>query len=710
MPETNNRNGNKVVRGGLLSRIDYGSDGFRQGLLELAAETFKNEDVAFVVLAGGLVSGRAVGEKTRRLKRDQRDLQRAMKAAERNLLREADARKAGILEKEIARLKRKHGKVVDQIQELTPEKMADELAKCLPRFTNAKGETVKLYLIPSPAYDKLEGERTAQLLAEKRGRDELRLLKAGGDRLPLWVGAPDERLLEVLTPERTPWRGDYVSTGVERRLKDKRKQTSASAQPDLAAVGGFAVTILKPKGEAVMPFMAIPALHRIEDTTVNENQIGVQVMEVHRDRVCPTMRSHSFKDLISRERSFIGMPSDLSPARQKIIDMLKKHGRCTIGRIADETGMDRGKVMKAVKDLLATKDHKRYKTWPGLVYDEPSDRVDFDLEWVQRNLRYRLPGGQRVSDVIVGFGCLHAGSLDTDYRHFLTDVPKVMLDKGAGVLVGAGDFVEGLAHNMMLRGDIYAGLNLTKQEELAGHMIAHIIMAVFKARFEEALKKREAKTLTKEEAAELVLTALVIFFWIPGNHDLWDTNTGHEPLVTMVATIVRSLADGIEKFLVAKGLSKPDGLNALIERRVLNTRDGRFLLPSGLRMSVMHPHMARSKTTSIRPQETLEKAHDCPVVVEANFHVGEVVELWEPKLGQRICVQIGTMKHGSPFEDNKLKTVDQGFAYAKIDSVEGRIVRTETTFYSNDNAKPEEKKLDPEKPFRDFLKEIGVTL
>lgn len=711
MPNENPRLNDKTVSIGLMSRVDYGSDGDRHGLLVRAASVFRNDNVAFCVLGGGLVSGKAVAEKTKLLKQEQKSLERQIKAKERLIDRDEGDPKA--LRAEVSDLKKSLAKVEARLDALTPAKMAAALEERLNPdgkwlFTDAKGRPVKLYIIPSRTYDKQVGAETARILADKLGTERVRLLKPGGDRLPLWEGAKDERLFEILTTDRSPWAGDYVSTGVERRLKDKRKQTSSQAIPDLAAVGGYAVSILKPRGEAVMPFVAIPALYRIEDGSINENQIGVQVMVVHRDRVCPTLRSYTFKDLISRERTFIGAPGDLSATRQKCIDVLRKHGRCATGRIADETGLSKETVKKTLDELLATKDHKRYKTWPGLVYDALSDTWDFNLEWVKANLQYPENGGEAKTDVIVGFGCLHASSLDTDYRHFLTDVPKVMLERGANVLVGAGDFVEGLAHNMMLRGDIYAGLNLTKQEVLAGRMVSHVMMKVFAARFDELLKKKDSKSLTKEDVSEMILAALVMYCWIPGNHDLWITNNGLEPLVTMIDTTKRRLADDIVKILIAKGLPKPDHLNKLVESRVLGSRDNRFILPSGLRMAVMHPHMSRSKTTSIRPQEMLDKASDCQVVVGANFHVGEVVELWEPKHGQRICLQIGTMKHGSPFEDNKLKTVDQGFVYGSICSRDGRITFTETTFYSNDNAKPEDKRLDPEKPFNDFVRELGM--
>lgn len=720
----------RSVRIGLMSRIDYGSDGFRQGLLELAAETFRKEDVSLVILAGGLVSGRAVTKKAkvfgRELKlaaKQLKDLSKQYVETEKISVRYEDeslknpAEQKKRMERivlELARIKEEIGKCEAQVaywkkkfDELAPEAMANKLAKYIPHFTNAKGQTIKLYVVPSEAYDKEVGIQTAIFLAKQRPQSEMRLYEDGAASLPLWEGMSYAKKLEVLTPKIAVWmRGDYYSTPVERLIKDRSKQT-ASSMPDLRVVGCFGSSILKPKGEARVPYVSVPVLSRIEETTVNENQIGIQVVEVYRDRAVPVLRDYPFKDLISHERQFIGLPANLSPKRRKCIEVLKKHGKCTTGMVADDTGLSREVVKKTLLKLRVSRGRIR-KTWPGVTYDELSDRWDFDLKWVQRHLRYPMPQGERKIDVIVGVCCTHFGSLDTDYVYMANEVPRVMLELDANILVNAGDSVEGLKHNMMQRGELYAGMNLTQQERGSGLMFASIILKVFKHRFEQLLSGRDLAELAKDKAetAKLVLSALITYIYILGNHDLWDTDSGHEPLATKIDTMILKISSEIEKILIEKGL-RVDNLNPLVKRKIVTSRDGRFRLPSGLKKAVMHPHMSRAKTTSLRPQEMLDKANDCQVVVGGNFHVGQVLCFWEPGLGQRICVEIGTAKHGSPFEDNKLKTVDQGFACARIESVCERIVYTESTFYSNEDL--QQKKLDSEKPFNDFLNEIGLS-
>jgi predicted phosphodiesterase len=652
------------------------------------------------------VSGKAVTEKTRAFRREQRELARQIKAKEKAQKAENDPKKVEKLADEIGKLQRSQGKISESILALTPERMADELAKCLPRFTDAKGKPVKLYIIPSPAYDKADGEKTAQLLAERRERGELRLLKSGGDRLPLWEDTPQLRMLEVLTPDKQAWlRGDNHSAPVQRRIKDKRRQTSSGVRVDLQIVGGVGVSILKPEGHWPIGFVAVPALHRLDETGVAENQIGVQVVEIECDRRNATMRSYSFKDLISRERTFIGVPSEPTASETKCIDALRKSAPLTTGSLAEKTDLSKEAVHKTLKPHLATKDHKRYKTWPGLVYDDASDRWDFNLAWVQQNLRYRYPEGTRKTDKVVAICCMHAGSRDTDYGHFLTEVPRVMLERDVRVLVSAGDHVEGTKHDILMKGEIIGGFGNSEQEELAARMIAQVMFTVFKARFDQAVKAAAPKSA--EAVSRLVDATLPEFLYVFGNHCAWVAVMAIEPLITMIHEIVKVLTHWIGEYVASKSL-RVDGLMELVERHIQTKDEGRFTMPSGLAMGMTHPHMGGSETISSSSQKALMMYRDCPVVFIGNFHTGVVVEEWEGALGQRVCVQIGTMKHGSPFEKGHMKTVDQGFAFARFDSIDGRIVCTETTFYSNDKAKPTEKRYDRRKTFNAFLDEMKI--
>ena len=733
MSEARNGNSRKSVRVGLMSRIDFGGLGFRQGLLEKAAERFRREDINFVVLVGGLIAGKAVTARAKLLAREMKSLDRQSKAYDKVITRveyeiEDLERRKKLSDRMKAKLKELKADLAEQYAEqsrcirdlhlkeaehesLHPENLAEALGEILPKFTNDKGQVIKLYICPSPAYDREVGMETARLLAEKlHGNGNVRLLKAGADRIPLRLPHSQEYFaeIEVLTPEKAAWlRGDYYSTPVERVIKDKRKQSSQATEPTMTIVGCFGSTISKPKGEATVPYVAVPTLNRIEETTVNENQIGVLVLEASPKKILPEVTSHPFKDLVSRERMFIGNPGVVTEEREKCITVLKTYGPRTTGMISDLTGLSREVVLETMKSMQVKRGDRARKTWPGVEFDPTSDRWDFSFPWVLENLRYPdVTGAVRV-DKALGFACLHAGSHDTDYNHFLTEVPRYIVDQNVQVLIGAGDFVEGQAHGMMMRQEVVAGSNETDHQWTAGRMIAQVMFTAFKTRFESMLAETDPATLDRFAVSELIRDALVTFNYIPGNHDLWAKYSAQDPLTRMIDTIKISLTMAIEKLLVVKNL-RTDYLLELVSSKIVTTPDQRFTLPSGLLMSVQHPHMARAKTTSLRPQEMMDFAKDCPVVVGANFHVGEALELWEPGLGQRFCIQIGTMKHGSPFENGKLKTVDQGFVVFRIESVNGRIVRTSNTFVTNEGVV--QKRLDPKQPINDFHKQIGLWI
>jgi hypothetical protein len=686
----------------LISRLDFPSDGYRRGLLLKASEICQRNDARFVILAGGAVAERYVKDKARRLTRRIKALAKQVKV----LLAtdDPDTEEAETLNAQIARLQ-------GYLDELEPEQMAQQLAAQLPTFKNAAGETVNIYVFPSPAYDGDIGEQVCQRLAELR-HDDVRIYHSDEDVVPV---RQTGRSIEVAVPTKAVWmRGDYFSTAVERVLKDRRK-SSTSEGADLVVVGCFGTAINKQRGEAHRAYVAVPVLHRQQGVRVAENQIGVAIMTVQRDRIDPIVRIEDLKDLVMNEGEAMVAPKRLHPRQRKLVQLIMEHGRSSTGVLAAQAGLASSTVTRELLPLDNRRKGRRPTGWPGLRFDEDANRWDLDKYWLREHLQYPdLPNAaERQVDSIVAYGCLHSGCIYTDYRYFLEEVPRVMLKTGATILVGAGDFVEGNKHNLVLRGEVYGGMNVTQQEQFAGALIASVTVDVFRARFEEAMAK--IRRPTPEKVAAAVDASLVTNVMIPGNHDLWSLDTGFAPLVVMAMSSIDRIYAGIAAVLAAKGLQSPGLLNLVKSKFVIpSVGEGerhdlicrnRFILPSGLQMAVLHPHMSRTKTTSIRLQEMLEAAKDCQVVLGANFHVAEFLGVWEALLGQRICVEIGTMKLRSDFEENKLKTVDHGFAWLLLESVNGRIVAAENTFYTG-HVDPRE--LSRNRVFRDLLGSLGL--
>lgn len=590
-----------------------------------------------------------------------------------------------------------------ELDKWKPESMAVHLAGIIPEFTNASGKPVRLYILPSTAFDGEEGIETVRILSELR-KDIVQRPKHV-DRFP--IRESDDKTLEVLVPEKAVWmRGEYDATPVQRVLTDRK--ALKLDHPDIYVIGGFGSAMVKPMGEFPRPWVSLPALHDITGVRTSENQIGVAVMSIHPDHPVPLVKFRSLKDEVSNERSYIGYPRGCTDKQRKLIDVMKELGEATTGTLAHRTGLSDDEVTVEMQSMVSTPSHSRNTRWPGFVWDEKSREWKFPLKWLQEKLRYPALEGTPKTDSVVAYGCLHAGSVNLDIDYFLREVPMRVLDHGATVLVGAGDFVEGLAHDLAARGEVHPAFwNLTLQERLAGRMVAKVTMDVFNARFPAAIERLKGRIgdrpPTDEEIHATVGEALLQNVMIEGNHDEWVKRHGATPLIIMRSVMVRLIRKAIEKALDKHGM-RTVGLDDLVERKTIILPCGkRFILPSGLKMSVDHPHMSRTKTTSIRAQAGLAQNGDAHLVVIANFHVGIAVHRWDGENGQRLALQVGTLMLDTDFEHKKQKTLDHGFGLCKLTSVNGRVIETETTFYGY---RPGEGRgLDPLEPFNRMLGE-----
>ncbi|MEK7151796.1 MAG: hypothetical protein AAB784_03770 [Patescibacteria group bacterium] len=660
----------KGAKVGLISRIDYGSKGFRQALINIAFDTFKSEGTHFNILVGGVVSQKAIIEEMKAFVK--RSLNGSSKKKKKRTSEERFAKK-------------------NELEETFLKKIAQRLAKVIPITTcvdpdNPKQEkSVDLYIVPSPAFDGDVGEKITHFLAEIR--PDIRPSNSGGDRLPVkYVN----KLIWALTPQKAVWmRGDYYSTAVERVIKDKRKQTSQGS-PDLFVVGGFGSSIQKPQGELEYQYVSVPACHRLEEVRVSENQIGVGILEFPLDDSSYLYRVYNFKDLVSQELSFVVAPNGTTVLQKKIIEAIKSRGWVTRGLLKYDTGASAEEIERALTNLIKKKTFRRMgENWPGIYCQTGSQKYYFDLAYIQQRLKYAPYNGQMQEDRIVSFACLHAGSVETDYGFFVNKLPEIILRSGASILVDAGDTKEGTRHNLMMKGEIVAGMNNTKQELVAANMVGGVMLKVFKARFLTTLTGVDTKEISTESAIyDLTDRCLIRFVYILGNHDTWEAEDGHDPLVVFHLNLSAFLAKEINALLLSKKLMPPTNLQELVNGKI--ERREYFDLPSGLKVSLQHPYMARAKTTSIRPQEMLvfARSKGCQVVIGANFHVSETVLDWDMDLGQRVGQEIGTIKHGSHFERHKMKTVDQGVGYLRIRSKGGRIYMTESAFYGGSKQVP----------------------
>lgn len=630
-----------LVKIGMLSRVDYGSPGFRKGLLDLAYQCFREAGVHFVILAGGLFAGRALKQQMPKKKEEQ-------------------------------------------------DPYFDELAKYVagvfPRVHH--DSEIKTYLMVSPAYDGFIGEAAASRLVALR--KDIRLYPKAVERFPL---KGIKKKISVIVPVKAAWRADYASTPVDRVLKDELKR---STQPpaDVYSTGCYGVYMHRPKGESSCEYFALPALNKPEEITSTENQVGIVILEVND---CVRVTNISFKDVVSAERELIKAPAGLSDFEQKVFSCLRR-GPSTPGIIEDDLHESRAKVGKALSKIAGIK----RRGYPRVREDSKSGRYDFDLAWRQRMLQYSWhPSDEIREDRIVGLACMHASSIFTDYEFIMNELPKVILAEKATVFAVVGDLIQGLKHDLMLRDEVVAcANNYTRQERLAGDLLAAVLGKVFSARLEAKLG-----AAGPGDMGQLLDECLIPLIYIPGNHDEWVKALGFEPLDKFRSVIVGRLQEKIEAAFAKKQLPAAAVKN-IVEKKIiaLESTDNRYKLASGLKIGLLHPHTGRAQTTTLRLQQSMSAVSDCHMVLIGNFHTAAAMALWDSRLGQRCGMQFGTLMHKSDFESKKNKIVDFGIGCLRVKSRNGRILETQTMFCGD----PKRKTFSNNDLLDAFEKKIGI--
>src|SRR3989344_64057 len=534
---------------GFISRIDFGSDGYRKAIVESAFEIFRKEGTHFNILVGGIIS---------------RDFWSELDDSVKTQMEKESEKKVKFKHLSNLSSKKRRAARKTELVEAYLKKAAKKLSSAIPTLTvtdpeNSKKEKlVDLFITTSPAFDGEYGEKLAHFLADLR--PDVRVWGHGGDRMLVKYV---DKIIWALAPQKAVWmRGDYYSTAVERVIKQKNKQTPQTA-PDVFAVGCFGSSINKPKGELAYRYVSIPNCSRIEETRVSENQIGVRVMEFPLDGSPYQVRTYSLKDVVSKELSFIVPPPRATQHQKKIIEVIKARGSAT----------------------------------PGTL------KYFLDLECIKHNLKYDLSNGNYAEDRIAVSGCIHSASTESDFTFLLKEFPLLILKHRTPTWVDSGDIMEGLKHGLDRKQEVLPGMNNnTIQEFFAAHCRGSVIFDVFKQRFGDAIAGKE---IDKNGVAGTVDKALLRYIYRTGNHDTWVAEDGHIPLATFHQRLNEYLSDEIEKYLSSLKLPCANIRN-IVRDHVTQTKF--FTLPSGLQVSMQHPYMSRAKTTSIRPQEMLDYA------------------------------------------------------------------------------------------------------
>lgn len=652
-PEEYKKGGANV---GAFSGFCYGSDElFREGLLELNQFVQRQHNAHFLVLCAGLVNGAYLENQ---LKIQLKDVRKDEKEAWKTLL---------------------------------VSRVARELSVCLPKLKKPDGKPVKLYIITSPKKDKAIGSEIAIALSELRKEDIVYFGNSNDQTLPVKnVGSKQKKdkvdvsLLPV-SLQRSSLRSKFASTKIQTQIRTILKVLKVS--PDFAAFGGYGVNIHKPAiGEVSCPYIGIPELHALSERETSddaESEIGTRVIKFRTDGNY-TVTTSDFKYLVSRERQLIKAPASASDTQKRIIEVIKERPTF-IGVIEEKLGVSRDVIKREIDELA------RFKA--GIVYDNVTTLYDFSKEWVKSRIRYRWPE-KFNEDVIVSLACLHAlatypdGTVLTDCKFITEQLHKIILRENASVVVGSGDFIQGSkVHGLHLRGEVFSGLNLNTQEHVAAYLMQFPIMKVFEVRFDEFMKGKNPKTISREELISAVTNFLVTFMYCAGNHDLWQTGDAVQALAYFRLCLENFLMNGIATVLKKYEINIDYfTLQSIVFSKIVKDLPDdkiRFVTANGLKLKAIHPHTARNETLSIPPEKLLSKYNDAHVVIAGNWHTAFDIQQSDENMGLRHMAQVPTLLLRTFFEDNKMKRTDFGVNVTVARSVDKQIYEIETGFFGD---------------------------
>lgn len=640
---------------GAFSGFYYGSDElFREGLLELNQFVQRQNKAHFLVLCAGLVNGVYLENQLK------------------------------------TQLKGVHKEEREAWEALLVSRVARELSVYLPKLKKPDGKLVKLYIITSPKKDKAIGSKIAIVLSELRKDDIVYFGNSNDQVLPVkHIGSKQKKdkvdvLLLPVSLQRSSLRSKFASTKIQTQIRTILKVLKIS--PDFAAFGGYGVNIHKPAiGEVNCPYIGIPELHALSERETSddaESEIGTRVIKFRTDGNY-TVTTSDFKYLVSCERQLIKAPASASEIQKQIIEVIKERPTF-IGVIEEKLGVPRDIIKKEIDELA------RFKA--GIVYDNITTLYDFSKEWIRSRIRYQWPE-KFNEDVIVSFACLHAlatypdGTVLTDCKFILEQLPKIILRENASILVGSGDFIQGSkVHNLHLRGEVFLGLNLNTQEHVAAYLVQASMMEVFRVRFDEFMKGKDSKIVSKEELVSAITRFLVTFVYCAGNHDLWQTGDAVEALAYFRLRLENFLINGLATVLKKYEMSIDYFTlqNIVFSKIVKDLPDDkiRYQTQSGLKLKTIHPHTARNETLSIPPERLLSKYNSAHIIIAGNWHTAFDMQQSDDR-GLRHMAQVPTLLLRTFFEDNKMKRTDFGVNVTFARSVDKQIYEIETGFFGD---------------------------
>ncbi len=371
---------------GILSGFDLGFD-CQLWRIKEALKKFKEEDVKFIIVAGGLIKPP--------------DDKKELKSWERE--------------------------VIFQVSKI--QKFINEIGFFV------KGKPVKLWIRTCRYLDyrnKYKEEDFKELFDQISSMSSFVIINPD---CMIKVESSFCRRIYIKGPESSvPFAVKVSSAPIEHEIWKELSRGDISSIPDFGVVGGFGVYIYecKPRsfaGHLQFPYVSIPSLHiRKEKGYIVQNVQGYSILNIDEENKRYEIETYFYDyDEIERRATLEyyqrrKLPKSFLKVLEAVLDIQKSSIPLTVGLVSDYSGQSRDIVLKVFEKL-------------GLKTESSIVPHFEDLQEI------KLPE-ETSKERLIATACMHVGSLYTDY----TQKDKIIKEASrhrVGRIIIVGDIIEG---------------------------------------------------------------------------------------------------------------------------------------------------------------------------------------------------------------------------------------------------------------------------
>ncbi len=645
-----------------VSGLNFGDDSSREFLVNLAADLGKMHKVAFGIIGGNALNGKALKEQLREYLeyRTPHDTESAHDEASE--------------EEEAERTRR------DFIED-----RANAFANFLPSLTEPSRNDVKWHIVPALTHDRELGQAILEEVRNIRANDT-RLHEGPTPRIPTLN--PRFGDFRVIVPGVALWFYETIS-GALQRLANAFARRTFSEEPGAMLIGCTGTGCSIPRYLTDVPTVATPTLHRIVESKSTENMVGcviVTVREYAHGKFTISALTYDFSSILTQERQF-AIPENLTGLPLRALKLFARSGmgpNVLLSKINStrKHEMKLEKLQKAL-DLLMRR---------GLIVHHKKANFYGVSKTLLQSMRIPvetyLAGARPIKTVLQG--CTHVGALKGLYHTNQTVLPQLLA--AHPTLIVAGDESQGISHGFHNNGELLPGQNgYDKHQKTAAKLRAGQLISALRIRWDFA-------DIAKLPPVDRLRMSLPRIIYRHGNHDeaRFGQNQFSIPLGHFDEVLRMELLRRIANFLTEKAASvSAQELLALIDSKIERVGERDVVEIDGIAVGVRHPYKGRTKNRSSRVQEAIiallaqskhweeAKKRKLRFVVVANFH--EACVIFMRLFGHTVVgICLPSNMSGTKFEVDIDKVVEFGISDSTL-VVNGRdeILSYEVQFHTD---------------------------